>query len=367
MGIGNRTIPAASIFAIFAAGSGAYAVTQLGAGVVSSLFTIAAKGSSATARGATRQYAAVAQCAVLEFKRTYIRKGVRKGVTKLAEVVEGGGMTSTIPLPPTWLTVYQTAIPLVMSLPVQDLPDAWVKQGTKMLSAMQPLEIPQKRQDLEVWEQLAKLKMPRPQRDFVRKALWKKLTVGDRTQKAYHQLNCNMCSVPETIKHVLSGCKFWSVACDIVTKTFGPVWGPTGVMCPMKRLLVDQPLLSLQATQGPALWAVARAGCVLRCEVRFRSVNSSLSDFISAWTTIVHTWVSAAQTSFVREEASHLCKCLNRFQQGHQIFLMVQARGAVVRCKAAHVPQKQRWVTENVQLGWDVAYVDGSKKDEGGG
>ena len=59
------------------------------------------------------------------------------------------------------------------------------------------------------------------------------------------------------------------------------------------------------------------------------------------------------------------------------MFPMVQPRGAVVRCKVAHVPKKPRWayilpeklaaITEKVQLGWDVAYVDGSKKDEGGG
>ena len=232
----------------------------------------------------------------------YSPKLVRKGVTKLAEVMEGGGggLKNTISLPPTWLTVYQAAIPFVMSLPIQDLPNAWVKQGTKMLTAMQPLEVPQKQHEPEVWEQLAKLKMPGPQKDFVRKALWKKLTVGARTQKAYHQPNCNLCSVPETIKHVFSGCKFWSVACGIVTKTFGPVWGPIGVMCPMKMLLVHQPLLSLQTTQGLALWAAARAGWVLRCEARFWGGSSSMSDFVSAWATIVHTWASAAQMSFVK-------------------------------------------------------------------
>ena len=113
---------------------------------------------------------------------------------------------------------------------------------------MQPLEEPQKRQEPEVWEQLAKLKMPGVQRDFVRKALWKKLTVGARMQKAYHQPSCDLCAKTETIKHVLSGCKFWSVACDIITKAFGPVWDRTGAMCPMNKLLIDNPLLSLQTT-----------------------------------------------------------------------------------------------------------------------
>ena len=170
-----------------------------------------------------------------------------------------------------------------MSLPIQDLPRAWVKPGTKMLTAMQPLDAPQKRQEPRVWEQLEKLKMPGRQKDFVRKALWKKLMVGARTQKAYHQPNCVMCSVCETVNHVLSRCKFWLVACDIVTKALGPVWGPTGAMCPMKRLLIDEPVLSLQTTQGQALRAAARAGWVLRCEAKFRGVSSPVSGFITTW------------------------------------------------------------------------------------
>ena len=156
------------------------------------------------------------------------------------------------PHPPT-----PPPVPYVMSLPIQDLPRAWVKPGTKMLIAMQPLDAPQKRQEPRVWEQLEKLKMAGQQKDFVRKAPWKKLTVGARTHKAYHQPNYVMCSVSETVNHVLSRYKFWPVACDIVTKAFGPVWGPTAATCPMKSLLIDEPVLSLQTTQGLALWAAA--------------------------------------------------------------------------------------------------------------
>ena len=158
-----------------------------------------------------------------------------------------------------------------------------VKLGNKMLTTMQPLDAPQKRQEPQVWEQLEKRKMPGQQKDFVRKAPWKKLTVGATIKKAYHQPTCVMCSVSKTFNHVLSRCKFWPMACDIVTKAFGPMWGPTGVVCPMKRLLIDEPLLSLQTTQGLALWAAARAGRVLKCEAKFRDVSLLVSDFLTIW------------------------------------------------------------------------------------
>ena len=54
----------------------------------------------------------------------YSPKLVRKGVTKLAEVMEGGGLKASVSFPPTWQAIYQSAIPFVSSLPIQDLPIA---------------------------------------------------------------------------------------------------------------------------------------------------------------------------------------------------------------------------------------------------
>ena len=58
------------------------------------------------------------------------------------------------------------------------------------------------------------------------------------------------------------------------------------------------------------------------------------------------------------------------------MFPLVQPRGAIVRPKAIHVPKKPERahilpknlvvISEKLQLGWDVAYVDGSKNEEGG-
>ena len=186
-----------------------------------------------------------------------------------------------------------------------------------------------------------------------------------------------MCSVCETINHVLSRCKFWPMACDIITKAFGPVWGPTRAMCPMKRLLIDEPLLSLQTTHGLALWAAARAGWVLRCEATFRGVSSSVSDFVTTWMHFVQAWTSAAQTSFVTQEVAHLCDCLSCFLQGQQMFPPMQPQGVVIRSKTVQMPKNEKWafilpekmagIEEKVQKGWDVAYFYGSKNEEGGG
>ena len=301
---------------------------------------------------------------------------VRKGISTLAQIVEGGELQAAVKLPPTWTPVYRTKIPQVLALPVQDLPKEWTQPNQKMLAVLCLLEPPQKRQEPEVWEQLALLKLPGAQRDFMRRALWKKLAVGARTQHAYHQPNCILCSVPKTIKHVLTACKFWPVAVDIVRKAFGPVWGRDGAMCPMDTLLVAQPLLSLSTTQGLALWAAARASWVLRCDAKFRSLSVAMPDFVVAWMTLVEVWASAPQSSFVRQEAKHLCNCLRKFLDGDQPFPSMQPQGAIVRGRGVQVPKKEKWasvlpgllqrIDAKAQQGWDVAFVDGSKQETGG-
>ena len=150
--------------------------------------------------GSTGHNAVMAQCAIHEFQRTHILLAETgpKGVTNLAEVMEGGGGLKAL--------VIELRCPdLTDSLPVcnsicllsanRGSPYCMEQIWAKMLTAMQPLEEPQERQEPEVWEQLAKLKMPGIQRHFVRKVLWKKLTVGTRTQK--HITNQTLTCVPK--------------------------------------------------------------------------------------------------------------------------------------------------------------------------
>ena len=211
----------------------------------------------------------------------------KEGTPRDGEYWWGWPLEDSEVVPPFWDSA-RSCPAAVRGGPSRPPPPLGVSQ--KMLAVLCPLEPPQKRQEPEVWEQLAQLKLPGAQRDFMRRALWKKLAVGARTQHAYHQPNCILCSVPETIKHVLAACKFWPVAVDIVRKAFGPVWGRDGAMCSMDTLLVAQPLLSLSTTQGLALWAAARASWVLRCDAKFRSLSVAMPDFVVAWMTLVEVW-----------------------------------------------------------------------------
>ena len=50
-----------------------------------------------------------------------------------------------------------------------------------------------------------------------------------------------------------------------------------------------------------------------RCDAKFMSFTPTLQDFVVMWRMVVEICASAPQTSFIRQEAQHLCSCLERF------------------------------------------------------
>ena len=66
--------------------------------------------------------------------------------------------------------------------------------------------------------------------------------------------------------HVLKRCLFSGFMFGAVRMAFGLAEGEGGGVEP-SRLLLDEPQLTLQCTQGVVLWAGVRAQLKLRCEV----------------------------------------------------------------------------------------------------
>ena len=124
-------------------------------------------------------------------------------------------------LPLTWRVVCAKDLLIAMQLPFQTLPALWrMLASYKMLEFFKPLQRPPQRQEVALWEQLAKLFMPGSQRDFIRTALWQRLTVGARTGHVHRRPRCFcFCGVLETVNYALSQCRFFGVTSDIASKT----------------------------------------------------------------------------------------------------------------------------------------------------
>jgi hypothetical protein len=95
----------------------------------------------------------------------------------------------------------------------------------------------------------------------------------------------------EDHRHVLKNCYFSGFMFDTVRKAFGLVQREGGALEP-SRLLLDEPLLSLQSTQGLVLWAGLRAQWRLRCEVKYQRQQVSLHDFVALWVAGLESWRS---------------------------------------------------------------------------
>ena len=74
----------------------------------------------------------------------------------------------------------------------------------------------------------------------------------------------------------------------------------------MDKLLVDDPLLCLQTTQGRAMWTAKLASWVLCCDAKTTALKLALQGFIILCNTIVDTLCSAQKIFFIRVEACHL-------------------------------------------------------------
>ena len=88
----------------------------------------------------------------------------------------------------------------------------------------------------------------------MRKALWKKLVVGARTQWVFRWPSCAICGCLETVSHVLRACKYLPFAADTILKVFGPVRDDTGGGgLALQLLLLTHPQLFLSSTRGLTL------------------------------------------------------------------------------------------------------------------
>ena len=106
---------------------------------------------------------------------------------------------------------------MAVAATVQEQPPIWSNMVSgAFLSHLKRLETPLERQTSDVWALFDTQRFPGRAKDFMRHALWSKLSVGMRTQHVYHWLNCILCAVPETTRHAVAFCKFIGFAADAV-------------------------------------------------------------------------------------------------------------------------------------------------------
>ena len=133
----------------------------------------------------------------------------------------------------------------------------------------------EERQSEAVWRALKKVRLPGPDKDFIRQALWKKLAVGSRMHSIFPKISplCPFDNEAEDHYHRFKTCLFLQKVVQILRTSLPPLH-VGGVSFELGRICVDEPLLSLKTPHGLVMWRAIRSLWAYRCDVIFRKVSA---------------------------------------------------------------------------------------------
>ena len=132
---------------------------------------------------------------------------------------------------------------------------------------------------------------------------------------------CLQCGWVEDRAHKPKRCYFSAFMFDTVRKAFGSAQG-LGSSVEPSRLLLEEPLLLLQTTQGLVLWAGLRAQWKLRCEVKYQNRQVSLEEFVAVWVGVLERWRGERNMSCSRVDLRHLIAQLHSWAEHKTMFHM---------------------------------------------
>ena len=253
----------------------------------------------------------------------------RRGVLRWCDLISGSKIPPQLldTVAPTWRAIYEESAVRVVGMykpsfvpPATPPVDNWSVQWTKRrtLLAMQQRTRHEARQSKEVWRVFGCLHLPKWDLDFIWRVLWRKLPVGVRMERLGGKL-CPQCGRVEDHAHTLKRCYFSAFMFDMVRKAFGLAQG-VGVAVEPSRLLLEEPLLSLQTRQGLVLWAGLRAQWKLRCEVKYQHRPVSLEEFVAVWVGVLEIWRGGRNMSCSRVDLRHLIAQLHSWAEHKTMF-----------------------------------------------
>ena len=156
----------------------------------------------------------------LRAKAYYAQMLVRKGVVTLRDLHQ----CDNVRLPSTWTGVYTQKMSWLQRQPVHERPPVWAHMASNAFFHFLWLPgPPPERQAAELWALFEAVQLPGRATDYIRHALWSKLSVGARTEHVYHRPKCVLCDVLETIRHAVAYCKFMGFVADVVQAPQGAV------------------------------------------------------------------------------------------------------------------------------------------------
>ena len=148
-----------------------------------------------------------------------------------------------------------------------------------------------RRQDASVWEAVVKSPLPDQDKDFVRVALWRKLSVGMRQCRwKPGDTLCPIDNKHDTVDHACFDCKFLLQAFMIIDRCFHLYETSAGPCSSVRDLLVKALDTALGIPPGLLAWFAIKVNWDLRCALRKTHFHVSTSVFLTRWVKRLSIW-----------------------------------------------------------------------------
>ena len=223
----------------------------------------------------------------------------------------------------------------------------------------------------------SRLRVPSFDRDFIRRALWRKLTVAQRLCAMTRQDNCPFEPLVETHQHFFEGCQFTEFLGSSIEHTYGQVELEGGGRVAVKHLPYRQTELSLTTTQGLVYWAGLAAAWSLRCQRLFMGTLFTAFEFVAALVCKLRVWLHLQNPTLPRAELRPYLDNLLEWPRTRRLgakwrspkeprpilSLTAELRTEWKKRKyAQHIEQTLTTLEVLQEKGWDVVFTDGSSK-----
>ena len=228
-----------------------------------------------------------------------------------------------------------------------------------------------------VWKVFSRLRIPSFDRDFIRRALWRKLTVAQRLCAMTRQNNCPFEPLVETHQHFFEGWQFMEFLGSSIEHTYGQVELEGGGWVAVKHLPYRQSELSLTITQGLVYWAGLATAWSLRSHRLFVGTLFTVFVFVAALVCKLRVWLHLQNPTLPQAELRPYLDNLLEWQRTRRLGAKsrspkeprpVSSLTAEVRTEwkkhkyAQHIEQTLTAAGVLQEKGWDVVFTDGSSK-----
>ena len=228
-----------------------------------------------------------------------------------------------------------------------------------------------------VWKVFSRLVVPSFDRDFIHRALWRKLNVAQRLCAMTRQDNCPFEPLVETHQHFFEGCQFTQFLGSSIEHTYGQVELEGGGWVAVNHLPFLQTQQSLTTTHGLLYWAGLAAAWSLRCQRLFMGTLFSVFEFVAALVSKLQVWLHLQNPTLPRAELRPSLDNLLEWQRTrrlgaqwrspkgprHVLTLTTEPRTEWKKHKyARHIEQTLTALGVLKEKGWDVVFTDGSSE-----